>query len=161
MNLPIKNCRGQAYDGESNLQGNFKDVATRVQRGTFCYSCSLLGALFESLAKASPKRSQLFDEVRSMSDSGETPNLRKLCPTRRTMRTASFDSVIKNYTILLDTLQEISEGNDVHATRAGGLLSLMKKFSTFFGLKLSFLLCIRAPCKAWTYQLKMHSKQPQ
>ena len=53
------------------------------------------------------------------------------------MKTASFDSVTKNYTILSNTLQEI-KGNDVHATRAGGLLSLMKKFSTFFGLKLSF-----------------------
>ena len=32
MNLPIKNCRGQAYDGASNMQGNFKGVATRIQR---------------------------------------------------------------------------------------------------------------------------------
>ena len=61
-----------------------------------------------------------------MDDSGDTPSLQKLCPIRWTMRTASFHSVIKNYTILLDTLQEINQGNDVHATRAGGLLSLMK-----------------------------------
>ena len=32
MNLPIKNCRGQAYDGASNMQGNFKGVATRLQQ---------------------------------------------------------------------------------------------------------------------------------
>ena len=32
MNLPIKNCRGQAYDGASNMQGNFKGVATRIQQ---------------------------------------------------------------------------------------------------------------------------------
>ena len=165
MNLAIKNCRGQAYDGASNMQGNFKGVATRIQQEVpsaihvHCLAHCLNLCLQDvtrlckpvrealnlvndilKLIKASPKRSKLFDEVRSMHDSGETPNLRKLCPTRWTMRTASFDSVIKNYTILLDTLQEINEGNDVHATRAGGLLSLMKKFSTFFGLKLSFLL---------------------
>lgn len=32
MNLPVKNCRGQAYDGASNMQGNFKGVATRIQQ---------------------------------------------------------------------------------------------------------------------------------
>ena len=31
LNLPIRNCRGQAYDGASNMQGNIKGVATRVQ----------------------------------------------------------------------------------------------------------------------------------
>ena len=94
-----------------------------------------------------------------MGDSGETPNLRKLCPTRWTMRTASFDSVIKNYTILLNTLEEINEGNDMHATRAGGLLSLMKKFSTFFGLKLSFLLFSASEQLSRTLQSKDLSAQ--
>lgn len=32
VNLPIKNCRGQAYDGASNMQGNFKGVASRIQQ---------------------------------------------------------------------------------------------------------------------------------
>ena len=31
LNLPIRNCRGQAYDGASNMQENIKGVATRVQ----------------------------------------------------------------------------------------------------------------------------------
>lgn len=103
MNLPVKNCRGQAYDGASNMQGNFKGVATRIQQEVpsavhvHCLAHCLNLCLQDvtrlckpvrealdlvndilKLIKASPKRSQLFDEVRSRDDSGATPNLRSL-----------------------------------------------------------------------------------
>ncbi len=109
LNLPIKNCRGQAYDGASNMQGNFKGVATRIQQEV--PSAIHVHCLVHCFNHCLQDVTKLYKPVRE-----------------------ALDSIIKNYTILLDTLQEINEGNDVHATRAGGLLYLMKKFSTFFGL---------------------------
>ena len=161
LNLPIRNCRGQAYDGASNMQGSIKGVATRIQEEepsaihVHCLAHSLNLALQDvtkqcqfvrdaldlvneilKLIKASPKRSQVFKNIKA-EESPETPQLRRLCPTRWTMREASIDSVLKNYTALLQTLKEVNAGTDDHAIRAGGLLESMEKFSTFFGLKLS------------------------
>lgn len=121
LDLPIRNCRGQAYDGESNIQGNIKGVATRIQEeepSAIHFHClaHCLNICFQDitrqyqpvrdvrdfvneilkLIRASPKRSQLFNNMK-LETSPETLTLRKLCPTRWTMRTASIDSILKNY----------------------------------------------------------------
>ena len=164
LNLPIRNCRGQAYDGASNMQGNIKGVATRVQEvepsaiHVHCLAhclnlclqdvakqCSLVRDALDifneilKLIKNSPKRSEVFKSIKA-AECPDTPQLRKLCPTRWTMRTASIDSILKNYAALISALEEIYNGNDEHAGRAGGLKTSMEKFSTFFSLKLSHFL---------------------
>ena len=67
--------------------------------------------------------------------------LKPLCPTRWTVRTAAIDSVLKNYSVLKSALLEIHEqGRDEYSLKAGGFLAAMEKFSTFFGLHLSYLI---------------------
>jgi hypothetical protein len=52
----------------------------------------------------------------------------------------SIESILKNYVVLLDTLEEINATTcDEYARRAGGQMAKMEKFSTFLGIKLSFL----------------------
>ena len=49
--------------------------------------------------------------------------------------------MLKNYEVLLHTLSQVSqEVADDIGRRASGLLSLLEKFDTYFGLKLSHLL---------------------
>ena len=70
--------------------------------------------------------------------SPSAPTLKPLCPTRWTVRTAAFASVLQNYEVLCSALDEIpSSGTDEYAIKAAGFLSLMKKFNLYFGLKLS------------------------
>ena len=47
-------------------------------------------------------------------------------------------TVLKNYSALLETLEEVSQGYDEYARRARGQMTLMEKFSTYFGLRLSY-----------------------
>ena len=49
---------------------------------------------------------------------------------RRTVRTASIDTVIKDQTILMDTLEEVnSTTHDEYGLKAGGLLHTLQAFS--------------------------------
>ena len=63
-------------------------------------------------------------------------SLRPLCPTRWTCRTRSLTSVAENIEELIETLTEImdSGGSSEGAKAAPGLLALLEKFSTIFGL---------------------------
>ena len=88
LNLPLRNCRGQAYDGASNMQGNIKGVATRIQEvepsaiHVHCLAhclnlclqdvakqCSLVRDALDNvneilkLIKNSPKRSEVFNQM--------------------------------------------------------------------------------------------------
>jgi len=68
-------------------------------------------------------------------NTGETlPSMRTLCPTRWTVRHWAIASILKNYKVLLITLDIIQEGHDA---KGSGLLNRMQQFGTFFGLKLA------------------------
>ncbi len=57
------------------------------------------------------------------------------------MRHASIGSIIANYKILQDALEEISLAeHDEYAAKASGLAAKMDTFDTFFGLKLACLI---------------------
>ena len=114
-------CRGQAYDGAAAMQGKRKGLATLIQRecpaavSVHCFAHSLNLCLqdasrtipllrdsfdvvkeIEKLILWSPKRKHLFStQMTSENDSGHPVGLRRLCPTRWTMRAASMDSVVK------------------------------------------------------------------
>ena len=109
MNLSISNCRGQCYDGASNMSGIRQGVATQFlseePRALYshCYGHALnlavgdtikqvrllrdmLNTCFEisKLLKFSPKRDAAFEELKSQL-SPNNPGFRTLCPTRWTV----------------------------------------------------------------------------
>ena len=67
--------------------------------------------------------------------------LKPLCPTRWTARTVAIDAVLKDYSVLMDTLEEISlTTHDEYGMKASGYLQSLQKFNTLFGLKLVHIL---------------------
>ena len=50
----------------------------------------------------------MFSTMLEASDDSHVVGLKPLCPTRWTVRTASIDAVIKDYTILMDMLEEVN-----------------------------------------------------
>ena len=159
--LPISQCRGQAYDGASNMAGPKSSVAARIlQREPaatpvhcLCHCINLclqdvsrkckcirdaLDLVYElvSLIKYSPKREHLFTQYQ-LQNSPNIHRLKPLCPTRWTCRISSINAMIENYTVLQQTLEEIAETcQDEYGRKAAGFHALMGMFSTFFGLKL-------------------------
>ena len=58
-------------------------------------------------------------------------------PTRWTARTVAINAILKDYNILLEVLEEIHMTTpDEYGTKASGLLHLLEKCNTLFGLKL-------------------------
>ena len=163
-NIDLHNCRGQAYDGASNMSGPFSGVATRLRQEepkahfVHCAAHCLNLCLQEcarkcsavrdalSLAKeiynlicSSPKRLARFKVLKEQLHPG-SPGLKPLCPTRWTVRASALNSILNNYNVIIEGLDELSTSCVEASPKAAGLLALMEKFSTYFGLKLSFLL---------------------
>ena len=163
--LPLSLCRGQGYDGASSMQGRRTGVVAQVLSENaaalplHCFAHSLNLCLQDAgrqikllrdaleivkemgkLIKFSPKRAHLFSQKLSENENS-TANLKTLCPTRWTARTGAIEAVLKNYAALMDTMDEINQTtHDEYGMKAGGILSLMEKFDTFFGLKLAYLM---------------------
>ena len=86
------------------------------------------------LIKMSPKRLTLFDSLRRevTINTGElTSRLRMLCPTRWTIRHSSIASILKNYSIIQNALDEISKGRNNYAAKASEMALKMDNFDTF------------------------------
>ena len=95
------------------------------------------------LIRFSPKRLNLFESVRkdisvSEGESGLSPSLRPLCPTQWTVRHSAIASILKNYKMLMTTLETVRQGHDEYAAKGSGLLAKMESFETFFSLKLAY-----------------------
>ena len=166
--LLFNRCRGQAYDGASNMSGINNGVQALFKAEAkqalyvHCLAHSLnlslkdvtntcevirdvLNFIYEltQLIKMSPKRLTLFDSLRkevSINTGELTPHLRMLCPTRWTVRHASIASILRNYGVIQSALEEIRQGHDEYAAKASGMASKMDEFDTFFGLKLAYLI---------------------
>ena len=99
--------------------------------------------LIYHLIKFSPKRATMFERFRMdvSINTGQTlgPSLRTICPTRWTVRHTSIESVLCNYKLLLDTLEEVKKGRDGYAAKACGMMLQMETFETFWGTKTSTL----------------------
>ena len=163
--LPLDHCRGQAYDGASNMMGRLTGVAKQIQDEqpsaikvhclAHCLNLCLqdvarkckpvrdaLDIVMElsNLIRYSPKRNLVFQQCKQQLSLGGT-GLRPLCPTRWTVRTGAINAVLKSYPALLEALQTISDTcYDDYGRRAGGLHSQLERFSTYFGLKLSYII---------------------
>ena len=172
LGLDLMHIRGQTYDGASVLQGHHNGVAKQIlvlnpkALSTHCLNHNLNLILQEAASvntlisgtfsvvqslcnviRASPKRLSVFKNFQlQCSYSKEVPgnisSIKPLCPTRWTCRTESLASVLHNYNVILETLEEIRNngGNSEGAKTAPGLIVLMEKFSTVFGLKMCFIL---------------------
>ena len=126
--LSLVNCKGQCYDGASNLMGHKTGVAKKIQDlqpkayPTHCHghsfslgvkyttkNCKLLSDTMEtakeivSLIKFSPKRENLLGEIKENLEGpeSEAKGILGLCPTRWTVRARCFQRIPDNYAALL------------------------------------------------------------
>jgi len=100
--------------------------------------CSL--PLVQCRGQAYDGAANMMGHLRGVATQIQLPGtgLRPLCPTRWTVSNVAIDSVIKNYPALLEAFERIS--NESHyGRRTNGVLTMLEKFSVYFGLKLSFL----------------------
>ena len=156
--LRIEDCRGQCYDGASNMAGSRSGVSTAILKEvskavfTHCYGHSLqlavcdtiknipnfndaLATVFEisKLIKFSAKRGNIFEKLKEELAPG-TPGLRVLCPTRWTVRGASLQSIIDNWNVLHEVWKASLEESLDTEVRASicGVLYQMSKFEFYF-----------------------------
>ena len=81
--------------------------------------------------------------------------MKSLSLTRWTARTGAIDAIIKDYNVLLESLEEIhATTRDEYGLKAGGLLQSLVKFNTLFGLKLSYVIFSAAEQVSITLQKK-------
>lgn len=162
MHLSINNCRGQCYDGASNMVGAKSGVATQIKKDeprailTHCYRHALQLAVGDTvkginllrdtldttyeiskLLKFSPKRDALFDKLKE-TIAPESPGFRTLCPTRWTVRAASLDSVLENWEVLRELWSYSLETKlePEVKSRIIGVRYQMETFDYFFGVQL-------------------------
>ena len=162
MNLRIDHCRGQCYDGASNMAGAKSGVAKRLNDlepralYTHCYGHALnlatqdvlkgikvmrsaLETVHEitKLIKKSPKRESIFKKFKNVVTAG-SPGLRILCPTRWTVRAEALTSISENYTTLQmtwDVAKEATKDTEMRA-RIGGIALQMDTFDFVYGVEL-------------------------
>ena len=117
--LSLSNCRGQAYDGASNMMGHLHGVATQTRNSkstaikVHCFAhclnlclqdvarkCQLirdaldLAMEISQLILYSPKRSLVFNQCKNDLNPQQT-GLRPLCPTRWMVRTSAIGAILK------------------------------------------------------------------
>lgn len=159
--LQLSNCRGQCYDGASVMAGHVSGVSTRIAKEEpkavlvhwFAHSLNL--ALQESsrqwpiyrdmldylkdiinLIRASPKRSAILVDCQSQNPDNFGTSLRPLCPTRWTTRKKSMNSLLINYDVVLETLNNIADTDKSEAgSKASGLARVMNTFIFYFALR--------------------------
>ena len=111
------------------------------------------------LINYSPKRRHLFSEKLIQSD-GAQCGIKPLCPTRWTVRTEAIDAVIKQYALIMETMEDVNlTTHDEYGLKAGGILATLEKFDCLFGLKLGHLLFSAAESTSLVLQAKSTSFQ--
>ena len=164
--LPLSLCRGQAYDGAANMQGKRNGLAAIIKKdapaalSVHCLAHSLSLCLQDAgrqnvllrnsmdivreivkLINYSPKRKHLFSQKLLQQTEGPNIGIKPLCATRWTVRTEALDAVIKQYGVIMDTMEEVHHTTrDEYGLKAGGVLAALDKFEMLFGLKLGHLL---------------------
>lgn len=166
LNLSMTKCRGQCYDGASNMSGIRGGVAKQLRdvepRALFmhCHGHALnlaasdaikqskvmkdaLDTTFEvsKLVKFLPKRGAVFDKL-NQELAPDSPGFRVLCPTRWTVRADSLKSVINNYAVLQE-LWDISKDQASDPSIKAHIIGVEAQFKTFryyFGARLGELI---------------------
>lgn len=164
MNVKLSECRGQCYDGASNMSGIRNGVSSQIiaeeKRAvyTHCYGHALnlavgdtikqsrvcreaLETAFEisKLIKFSPKRNAAFNRIKAEiadEDHGSGVGIRTLCPTWWTVRGNSIGSILENYEVLNQLWEECLETR-LDPDVKGRLIGIQTQMSQLlFGLKL-------------------------
>ena len=159
LQLPLANCRGQCYEGASNMLGHRAGVAKRIQDlqlkayPTHCHGHSLSLSVKDTtkncmdtakevvtLIKFSPKRDNLLGKIKENLEEPESAakGIIGLCPTRWTLRASCFQRVLDNYAALLQEWIISLDGklqSDIRG-RIIGCQAQMDTFNFFFGLDL-------------------------
>ena len=88
-----------------------------------------------NLIRASPKQSTILADFQFENPECSWTALRPLCPTRWTTREQSTHSLLKNYSVVEDTLREIASTDKSDAgTKANGLVNYMTTVTFHFAL---------------------------
>ena len=162
MNLRLDHCRGQCYDGASNMTGVKSGVAIKILAEepralfTHCYGHAFNLAIQDTLKgikvmedtlntvheiteliKKSPKRQTIFQKFKDDVAAG-SPGIRILCPTRWTVRAEALASMADNYNALMqtwDAAKDATRDTEMKA-RIGGVAAQMESFDFFFEVEL-------------------------
>ncbi|CAF1473156.1 unnamed protein product [Rotaria sordida] len=121
--LDMINCRGQSYDGASNMSGIYGDLAVHDltdQCASIC-NCMLCVKDIIDFIRRSPKRLVILKEIFNQISSSYT-NLTALCPHRWTMRAESYGSLLKTYEQVQEALYPISKEKGGPGIKANGNL---------------------------------------
>ena len=167
--ISLDNCRGQCYDGASNMFGKKLGVAKQILDiqpkafATHCHCHSLSLSVKEAtkqskilsdtmdtsgeiaiLVKYSPKQEQKLESIKVTYEEDEAVNrISKFSTTRWTVQVNCFQRIINNYRFLYELwdecLKESGLNRDVKL-RIIGCKSQMETFDFYFGLKLGKLL---------------------
>lgn len=156
FNLRVEDCRGLCFDGGANFSGRNTGLQKLIREQepralyvhcashsinlvvqdsiaaskTYRDTMSLLANLI-SFVRESPKRLRLFEKVQDEAHN----NLRPFCPTRWILRESAINSVMNNYSSLLEFLNELSDNDrsDI-GSKADGFAKQLSKFHTFFNI---------------------------
>ena len=161
LQLPLEQLRGQTYDGASNMAGVYRGcqalvkfrqpLALYVHCGahcinlvsqTACESVPLirdclavvqeLGALFSASSNLRTSFSRISQ------DAGlPTKKIKPLCPTRWLVRVNAIESLLSQYTQVINSLEEIGQSTTNAATRCRGLLKQLMCGSNLLGLMMA------------------------
>ena len=135
--IPITNCRGQGYDGASNMSSSVCGVQGRIQQHaplafyTHCQAHQLnlcvvkacgipdirnANSVISEIAKFfnySPKRQHFFEYIISQNSVDRNiSKLKKLCKTRWIERIDAYATFFELYPSIISTLEFISSRND-------------------------------------------------
>ena len=162
MNLTVLPCRGQCYDGASNMVGRRKGVATQLARKekravlTHCYGHALNLAVEDSMKQSkvckdaldtafkisklirySPKRNAAFDRIKvenlTEEHVGSGIGIRAMCPTRWTVRGDAVESSIENYVVLKQLWSECLT-TQLDPDVKGRIIGVQAQMATFYVL---------------------------
>lgn len=158
--LGIEDCRGQCYDGASNVSGSISGLQKRIlsdePRALYVHcnahnlnlvvqdSFQKISSIRDFLAlikdlinfvRDSPKRLSMFKSLQ-LQGLEESKNLRPFCPTRWCVRVKSLQSILKNYSTLLKFFHQIGEESTESGAKAHGFEEKMMAFKNYFLLRL-------------------------
>jgi hypothetical protein len=158
--LPVKNLRGQTYDGAANMKGAYKGcqaliaekqpLAIYVHCGAHCLNlvtsdaCSASPKIRDSiqvvhelgvLCNASGKFKALFGAISSSDDEVCSRNIKPLCPTRWLVRLPAIVAVLTQYGSILTALAEAHDACSPEvASTASSLLCKFEDGTTLANL---------------------------
>ncbi|XP_060845501.1 zinc finger MYM-type protein 1-like [Rhopalosiphum padi] len=153
-NLRITDLRGQCYDGAASMRGSYNGVQAKIRIENplaFYVHCHahILNLCLVDLAKqvsyvrntfgtlkalhsfigASSKRYEIFEQIWiKLGDNIGPKTLKGLSDTRWSCRIDALNSILSNFTVILKTLEDISEKDSINGSDASSLLFSISNF---------------------------------